>query len=99
MTTKTQNEMAEQYCKLICDEISVLNDLLAGRSLVELWDEDDPADLLWQEHASEMLAELAEGAGETVGDYVPSVIDYLNLHCLEVVLLGRRVLHRSSASL
>jgi len=72
---------ARSYCRTIAKEIKALETLLKGcRSY--------GADL--QEDSRHLLIDLAKEAGEEWETYAPSVIDYINLCCLEMTFLAQR---------
>ncbi len=78
--TKTDQEMTDEYCETIAQEIRELEMILSGEeytarrssSIVELFNT------------------MAETAGEERDNYTANVIDYLNAYCLEFKTLGER---------
>ena len=75
------SEDANEYCRSIVREVLALEKLVAN---AEAFD-DDLGDYL-----RELWIELAKSVGEEPSRYEPSVLDYVNLHCLELTTLGER---------
>jgi len=78
--TKTDQEMADDYCELIADEIRGLEIILSG----------DEANRANEFDCETLLDEMASNAGEESDSYQPNAIDWLNVNCLEFVTLGQR---------
>ncbi len=78
--SKTAQEMTDEYCLSITDEIRALETVLGGG---EFNSTESPA-------AVEMFDTLADQSGDERDDYAPSVVDYLNAYCLEFKTLGER---------
>lgn len=74
------NETSE-YCHSIVHEILALEAIITPHITYD--------DILMDEH-QELWDELAECVGEQPSFYQPSVFDYVNLYCLELITLGER---------
>jgi len=75
------NDLAHEYCHSIVHEVLALEELVAN---TESFDDD------LEDNLRELWIELAESAGEEPSRYWPSVLDYVNLYCLEFTALGKR---------
>jgi hypothetical protein len=82
MTTKTQTdqEMTDEYCETIAQEIRDLEIILSGGEYTAR--RSSPI--------VELFNTMAEQAEEERDNYTASVTDYLNAYCMEFKTLGER---------
>jgi len=77
----SRSQNAKEYCLSVANEVKALEQLLAsGEPFGD--DLDDELHELW--------VELAAKAGADPARYTPSVLDYINLICVECILSGER---------
>jgi hypothetical protein len=77
----SSDQETKEYCQSVVNEVEALEQLLASGEPFG-GDLDDELHELW--------VELAAEAGEDPAQYTPSVFEYINLNCLEFIILGER---------
>lgn len=82
MTLKTDQNTAHNYAVTIGNEILALENVLDGSKFAS--SEEQAAEM------RELLETMASESGESVEDYAPNVIEYLNSFCLEFVATGEK---------
>jgi hypothetical protein len=78
---KTDQEMTDDYCALIAEEVKALEFVLNNADATDEYEGE----------AKELFETLADNAGEELAGYVPSALDWLNGFCLEFKTLGEHV--------